>query len=64
MTVETSNDPLVTVGGGVDFPLRKRLAIGVDARYERAFGDQPFARSDIPKDAGWTRVGISVSYRH
>ncbi|SRR6266542_90102 len=59
----TSTDPLLTLGGGVDFPVGRRVALGIDMRYQRIFGERLFGRSDIEPNLNLTRLGGSVSYR-
>lgn len=63
LTTSTSNDPFVTVGAGADFSLGRGFAVGAEARYERAIGGEDFGRVDIPTSVGWTRAGVTVSYR-
>jgi hypothetical protein len=36
---------------------------GVDARFERAFGDDQFFRDDVAQDLTLTRVTLVVRYR-
>ena len=59
----TSTDPVLTLGGGVEFPVVGRVALGIDVRYQRIFGDRVFGRTDIAPDITLTRVGGSVAYR-
>jgi Outer membrane protein beta-barrel domain len=59
----TSTDPLITIGGGVDVPMTRRIMFGVDARYERAFGDDQFGRDDVAADLSLTRITLVVRYR-
>jgi hypothetical protein len=59
----TSTDPMITIGGGVDVPMTRRITFGVDARYERAFGDDQFDRDDVAEDLTLTRVTLVVRYR-
>lgn len=58
----TSTGPLLTVGGGVDFLLTRKVAIGVDLRYQHVFEQELFGR-DMSRDLSLTRLGSSVSYR-
>jgi hypothetical protein len=59
----TSMDPLVTLGGGVEFPVIGSVALGIDLRYQRIFGERLFGRTDIDPDLNLTRLGGSVTYR-
>lgn len=59
----TAVDPLVSFGAGVDVPVGRRLAFGVDVRFQRVFGDPPFERADLPHYLNLTRLGSSLSYR-
>ena len=56
-------DPLVSFGAGVDVPIARRIAFGVDLRFQRVFGEPPFERADLPHYLNLTRLGSSVSYR-
>lgn len=59
----TSTNPLLTLGGGVDFVVWRGLAVGVDVRQERIFDADATRRFQIPQDLTLTRLGSSVSYR-
>jgi hypothetical protein len=59
----TSTDPMITIGGGVDVPMTRRIMFGVEGRYERAFGDDQFGRDDVAQDLTLTRVTLVVRYR-
>ena len=59
----TEVDPLVSFGAGVDVPIARRLALGVDVRFQRVFGEAPFDRADLPHYLNLTRVGSALSYR-
>jgi opacity protein-like surface antigen len=59
----SSTDPMVSVGGGVDIPVARRIVFGVEARYERAFGEEQFGRDDVAEDLSLTRVTFVVRYR-
>ena len=62
-TKTTAYDPLLSVGAGVDFPIGRRVAIGVDLRHHHVFGEPVAERRDIPHKLNLTRLGSSVSYR-
>jgi opacity protein-like surface antigen len=59
----TSTSPLLTLGGGVEFPVVRSVALGIDLRYQRIFGEPVFGRTDIAPDLNLTRLGGSVTYR-
>lgn len=59
----TSTDPMMTLGGGVEVPLRRSLMLGIDVRHERTFGEDQFDRADVETDVALTTVGMSVRYR-
>ena len=59
----TSTGPLLTIGGGVEFLLWRKVGVGVDLRYQRVFEEMQFGRSDMDEDLSLTRLGSSVSYR-
>jgi len=59
----SSTDPLITVGGGLDFPVGTRVALGIDLRYQRIFAERFFDRSDMRPNLNLTRLGGSLSYR-
>lgn len=59
-TVAASEESLaVTAGGGVDYLIAHRFAIGFSARYLRLLSESSYA-SDA---AHFTRAGVSISYR-
>jgi hypothetical protein len=62
-TKTTAYDPLLSVGAGVDFPIGRRVAVGVDLRHHHVFGEPVAERRDIPHKLNLTRLGSSVSYR-
>lgn len=62
----SSNDALLSFGGGADFPVGHRVSLGVDLRYQRIFGTTESGvldRRDIARNLDMTRLGSSVSYR-
>jgi opacity protein-like surface antigen len=59
----TSTGPLLTMGGGVDFLVTRRVGIGVDLRYQHVFEEDQFGRSDMDQSLTVARLGSSVSYR-
>jgi opacity protein-like surface antigen len=59
----TSTGPLLTMGGGVDFLLSRRIAVGVDLRYQHVFEEDQFGRPDTDRNLSVTRLGSSVSYQ-
>jgi opacity protein-like surface antigen len=67
-TSTTSTEPVMTIGGGADFPVWRGLAVGVDLRYQRVFEEEMrfdywSYRSDFPHHLNLTRLGTSVRYR-
>lgn len=52
--------PVLSLGGGVDFPMGHGLALGFDVRYQRVYEDATLFRPNL-RDL--TRVGSLVSYR-
>ena len=63
LTRTSSTAPLLTAGGGVEFPLGNRLVIAADARYQRLFEKDRFHRIDIPPNVDLVRVGFAIGYR-
>jgi len=59
----TSTDPLITVGGGLEMPLGRRLILSVDVRYEYIAADTQFDRADIDRGVNLTRIGSGLRYR-
>jgi len=59
----SATDPVLTVGGGVDFLVWRGLAVGVELRYLRVFEEDQFGRSDVPHNLNVTSLGSLVSYR-
>jgi Outer membrane protein beta-barrel domain len=53
-------EPVVSVGGGVDFLLSRKVAVGIDLRYQRVFEDERLFRPNL---RNLKRIGSSVSYR-
>jgi hypothetical protein len=58
-----SSGPMLTAGGGVDFPLGQRLVLGVDLRQQWLFPENEFGRSDLDSQVRLTRVGTALSVR-
>jgi hypothetical protein len=58
-----SSGPMLTAGGGVDFPLGRRLILGIDVRQQWLFPEDRFGRSDIDSNVQLTRVGTSLHVR-
>jgi hypothetical protein len=54
---------MLTAGGGVDFPLGRRLILGIDVRQQWLFPEDRFGRSDIDSNVQLTRVGTSLHVR-
>lgn len=57
-----STGPMLTAGGGVEFLSGPRLAVGLDARYQRIFEDDTRQLFTEP-DLDLVRIGCSVRYR-
>jgi hypothetical protein len=52
--------PVLSAGGGVDVPVWRALAIGLDVRYQRVSEDPALYRPNL---RNLTRVGTFVGYR-
>lgn len=55
--------PAVSLGGGVDFRLARRLGVAVETRYQRLFETILPNRPDSKSSLNLTRIGTTVSYR-
>ena len=55
--------PAVSLGGGVDFRLARRLGVAVETRYQRLFETLLPDRPDRKSSLNLTRIGTTVSYR-
>jgi opacity protein-like surface antigen len=63
VTNTSSNAPLLTAGGGVEFLLGDRFVVGADARYQRMYEKDQFHRIDIPPNVDFMRIGSAIGYR-
>jgi opacity protein-like surface antigen len=55
--------PAVSLGGGVNFRLARRLSVAVETRYQRLFEPILPDRPDHESSLNLTRIGATVSYR-
>jgi opacity protein-like surface antigen len=62
-TTTTSTGPLLTMGGGVDFLLWRKVAVGMDFRYQYVFENDQFFRPDMDRNLTVGRLGTSISYK-